>query len=115
VQAATLVHALLQVVMASSNVAGLQEKGYEVSGAAQWNDTHLLPRFAAMRQRMAKQATTGLFAIKWRVIMSMFMEHCDALLGEPGLVERMQARSHTPRTRCCMRLARLRQPACPVH
>jgi len=90
--AATLC-AVLQVVMASSNVAGLQQKGYELSTAAQWNDTHLLPRFAAVRQRMAKQATTGLFAIRWRIIMSTFMEHCDALLGEPGLMDRMQARS----------------------
>jgi hypothetical protein len=107
------VHALLQVVMASSNVAGLQEKGYEVSGAAQWNDTDLLPRSAAKRQRI--QATTGPLAIRWRIIMSIFMDHCDALLGEPGLMDRMQVRSQTPRTRCCVRPARLRQPACPVH
>lgn len=80
-----------QIVMPRSNVVDLQAKGYDLAAAARYNDTESHAKFLAMRRTMAgRQPYGGLFASTLRRITGVMIEHCDELLADAGVVQRLQ-------------------------
>ncbi|KAK9831512.1 hypothetical protein WJX81_004473 [Elliptochloris bilobata] len=78
------------LVLPASNVAPLQAKGYDLRGSVQYNDTELHAAFHLIRSRVGKKPWGGLYAVVFRRILPFMLQHCEALVADKEVMQRMQ-------------------------